>query len=95
MSCRYKNKCPSYTGWCEDPKQDFSKCVPFLITAYENKCIEKAEGCTPLTIYIPDIFIETGNIEQLKEFLYGVIADAIYNRQVELGIDPRSEKIAF
>lgn len=37
MSCQYKNECPSYTGWCEGPKQDFSKCVPFLITAYENE----------------------------------------------------------
>ncbi len=36
MSCRYKDECPSYSGWCEDPKQDFSRCVSFLITAYEN-----------------------------------------------------------
>lgn len=36
MGCRYKNECPSFTGWCEGPKQDFSKCVQFLITAYEN-----------------------------------------------------------
>lgn len=91
MSCKYKTECPSCTGWCEGPKQDFSKCVPFLITAYENKRIEKKEGCTPLTIYIPDIFIKTGNIEQLKEFLYGMIEDAIYNRQIELGIGPRSK----
>ena len=46
--------------------------------------MENVKGCTPLTIYIPDIFIETGNIEQLKEFLNGVIDDAIYNRQQEL-----------
>ena len=37
MSCKYKNECPSYSGWCERPKQDFSKCVEFLITAYENE----------------------------------------------------------
>lgn len=36
MSCRYKSECPSYSGWCEGPKQDFSRCIPFLITAYEN-----------------------------------------------------------
>ena len=36
MSCRYKNECPSYSGWCEGPKQDFSLCVQFLISAYEN-----------------------------------------------------------
>lgn len=44
MSCRYKNECPSYSGWCDGPKQDFSKCVEFLINAYENeKAREKAE----------------------------------------------------
>ena len=31
MSCRYKNECPSYSGWCDGPKQDFSRCVEFLI----------------------------------------------------------------
>lgn len=36
MSCRYKNECPSYSGWCEGTKQDFSKCIQFLITAYER-----------------------------------------------------------
>lgn len=37
MSCQYKDQCPSYSGWCNGPKQDFSKCVEFLITAYENE----------------------------------------------------------
>lgn len=37
MSCRFKEECPSYSGWCEGPKQDFSRCVEFLITAYENE----------------------------------------------------------
>ena len=37
MSCQYKGQCPSYSGWCNGPKQDFSKCVEFLITAYENE----------------------------------------------------------
>lgn len=36
MSCRYKNECPSYSGWCEGPKQDFARCVQYLITAYES-----------------------------------------------------------
>jgi hypothetical protein len=36
MSCRYKNQCPSYSGWGEGPKQDFSRCVEFLVTAYEH-----------------------------------------------------------
>lgn len=51
MSCRYKDICPSYSGWCEGPKQDFSNCVSFLITAYENKRDElqkyKDTGLTP------------------------------------------------
>lgn len=37
MSCQYKDQCPSYSGWCDGPKQDFSKCVEFLVTAYENE----------------------------------------------------------
>ena len=36
MSCKYKDQCPSYSGWCEGPKQDFSRCVEFLVTAYEH-----------------------------------------------------------
>jgi hypothetical protein len=51
MSCRYKDICPSYSGWCEGPKQDFSKCVSFLITAYEITKEElqkyKDTGLTP------------------------------------------------
>ncbi len=37
MNCIYKNECPSYSGWCEGPRQDFSKCVQFLVTAYEEE----------------------------------------------------------
>ena len=36
MRCRYKDECPSYSGWCEGPRQDFSRCIQFLITAYER-----------------------------------------------------------
>ena len=28
MSCQFKDECPSYTGWCESPSQDFSRCIP-------------------------------------------------------------------
>ena len=31
MSCNYKNECPSYSGWCEGPKQNFAMCVQFLV----------------------------------------------------------------
>ena len=33
MSCQFKSECPSATGWCEGPKQDFSRCIPFLASA--------------------------------------------------------------
>lgn len=36
MSCQFKEQCPSYSGWCEGPKQDFSKCVEFIVGAYNN-----------------------------------------------------------
>ncbi|OUQ18613.1 hypothetical protein B5E80_17955 [Flavonifractor sp. An135] len=36
MSCKYKDECPSYSGWCEGPKQEFERCIPFLISAVEN-----------------------------------------------------------
>lgn len=41
MACRYIEKCPNATGWCNGPKQDFSRCVEFLVAAYEN---EKAKS---------------------------------------------------
>lgn len=60
-----------------------------------DRARKRIEGCTPLTIYMPDIFIEQGQIEQLKEFLGGVIEDAIYERQKELSVQmnrhPRSK----
>lgn len=37
MSCKYKARCPSYSGWCEGSGKDFSRCVEFLITAYEKE----------------------------------------------------------
>ncbi len=37
MACQFKDKCPSYSGWCDGPKQDFSRCVEFLVTAYEKE----------------------------------------------------------
>lgn len=43
MNCKYKSKCPSYSGWCEGPKQDFSRCVELLIIAYEGTRKKLAE----------------------------------------------------
>lgn len=42
MSCKYKETCPCYSGWCERPKPDYGECVPFLITAYEQ-AVEELE----------------------------------------------------
>ena len=35
MSCKYKDECPSASAWCEGPKQEFERCIPFLISAVE------------------------------------------------------------
>lgn len=57
MSCQFKDKCPSYSGWCEGPKQDFSRCIPFLVSAVQNRDaeikvlkIELEEHKTPVKI---------------------------------------------
>lgn len=42
MSCQFKKECPSYSGWCEGPKQDFANCVTFLIPAYKRLQSENA-----------------------------------------------------
>lgn len=65
MSCQYKDQCPSYSGWCNGPKQDFSKCVEFLITAYENEKKRMiAEACTALGWNMETV-MQT-NIEKLR-----------------------------
>lgn len=43
MSCKFKNECPSYSGWCEGPKQDFSRCIPFLVSAVKSREARIAE----------------------------------------------------
>lgn len=66
MSCKYKSECPSASGWCEGPKQDFSRCVAFLVSAYEELrrsrppvlylCDRKAcETCSPECFHTTDI----------------------------------------
>lgn len=52
MSCMYKDQCPSYSGWCEGPKQDFSRCVEFLVTAYENEKKQSKSVEKPLRQYL-------------------------------------------
>lgn len=43
MSCQFKNECPSYSGWCEGLKQDFSRCIPFLVSAVKSRGARIAE----------------------------------------------------
>lgn len=49
MSCKFKDECPSYSGWCEAPKQDFARCIPFLINA-----VQAARSEHPKVLYICD-----------------------------------------
>lgn len=66
MSCKYKDQCPSATGWCEGPRQDFSQCVAFLVSAYETLkrsktpvlylCDRRAcDKCSPECFHTSDI----------------------------------------
>ena len=66
MSCKYKDQCPSASGWCEGPRQDFSQCVAFLVSAYEALkraqppvlylCDRRAcETCRPTCFHTSDI----------------------------------------
>ena len=37
MSCQFKDQCPSYSGWCESPALDYSRCIPFLVSAVRSR----------------------------------------------------------
>ena len=37
MSCQFKDQCPSYSGWCERPDQDYARCIPFLVSAVRSR----------------------------------------------------------
>lgn len=84
MSCRYKDICPSYSGWCEGPKQDFSNCVSFLITAYENTKEElqkyKDTGLIPEQLAEMDreYSVLSREVTSLKERL-----EAFYNKPMD------------
>lgn len=61
MSCQFKDECPSSTGWCEGPKQDFSRCIPFLVSAVKSREARIAEletaaasQATPRVLYLCD-----------------------------------------
>ena len=40
MSCKYKGECPSASGWCEGPKQNFERCIPFLVSSADRWKLE-------------------------------------------------------
>lgn len=51
MACKFKNECPSYSGWCESSMRDYSRCIPFLVTAYDNLKNKKSglRSCAVMT----------------------------------------------
>lgn len=104
MSCRYKNICPSYSGWCEGPKQDFSNCVSFLVTAYENIKEElqryKDTGLTPEQLVEMDreysvLSLKVTSLKERLEGFYNKPIDEIHiesNPEIETG-GPVGEEI--
>ena len=55
MSCKYKNECPSSSGWCEAPEQNFERCIPFLISTVERVSEEAAKARdSPQVLYVCD-----------------------------------------
>lgn len=40
MSCKYKDECPSASGWCDGPKQSFERCIPYLIASTDHWKLE-------------------------------------------------------
>lgn len=55
MSCKFKKECPSATGWCERPKQEYEQCIPFLISAVETARAELEQlRVSPGVLYVCD-----------------------------------------
>lgn len=60
--CKFQTECPSASGWCISPKQDYEKCIPFLISAYKNAKKEIQDRFFTKIYYIPkekDVILET------------------------------------
>ena len=85
MSCKYKGKCPSATGWCESKERDYSRCIPFLLSAYENakgpnvlyECDRRAcDRCNPECHH-------TNNIRHAKNFQLSPISGEVLFVEVE------------
>lgn len=90
MSCRYKDQCPSYSGWCEGPKQDFSRCVAFLITAYENEKYRRTSQITAndFAQRMADISLEyAGDPEKLHGEMDDLMCETLEKLGYSEGVD--------
>ena len=80
MSCQFKDECPSASGWCEGPEQNFSRCVPLLLSAIHSRdqrieelesgvlyqCDRRAcDTCNPDCLLTKDIF-HAANFERTQ-----------------------------
>ena len=61
MSCQFKHECPSASGWCDGPKQDYTKCIEFLVSAAKRPkvlyiCDRRAcKKCSPQCCRTEDV----------------------------------------
>lgn len=37
MGCKFKDRCPSYSGWCEGIDEQNTDCISDILTVYENE----------------------------------------------------------
>lgn len=37
MGCKFKNRCPSYSGWCEGINYPMAHCISYILDDYENE----------------------------------------------------------
>lgn len=37
MGCKFKDRCPSYSGWCEGIDEPNADCISDILTVYENE----------------------------------------------------------
>lgn len=37
MGCKFKDRCPSYSGWCEGIDYPGENCISYILDAYENE----------------------------------------------------------
>ena len=74
MSCKYKGECPSASGWCEGPKQNFERCIPFLVSSADRwkleaqkQAAEAGEMRIALAVRLEELRTNMNKIEQRRE----------------------------